>query len=191
MISGSVIFLLDERSITGFGGVPMQPGRLYALPLMTVFSVSLAGVSLGLARAAIDAFWELARSKKPMDSKRFLKAKPAVQSPVGRAEAALQAARAFLFEAVQALSDVAETGSPSLRHRALVRLAIAHVASSAKQVVDMMFGAGGGTSLYEYCRLTRCWRDAHAAAQHTGVSPNNFETGSRVMLGMDPGMARF
>jgi hypothetical protein len=29
-----------------------------------------------------------------------------------------------------------------------------------------LFEAGGGTSLYEYCRLARCWRDAHAAAQH-------------------------
>jgi hypothetical protein len=78
------------------------------------FSVSLAGVSLGLARAAIDALCELAMSEKPMDSKQLLKAKLAVRSAIGRAEAALRDARAFLFEAVQALWDVAETGSPSL-----------------------------------------------------------------------------
>ena len=174
----------------GFGGTPVQPGRLYALPF-TIFSVSLTGVPLGLARAAIDALTELAESKRPMDSKQLLKDKPAIQAAIGRAEAILRSARAFLFEAVQAMWDAAEGGAPSLRQRALVRLAIAHVASAAKQVTDMMFEAGGGTSLYEDGRLARCWRDAHAVAQHIALAPNNYEMAGRVLLGMDSGMARF
>lgn len=184
------LFVPEQRAIMGFGGTPVQPGRLYALPF-TIFSVSLTGVPLGLARAAIDALTELAESKRPMDSKQLLKDKPAIQAAIGRAEAILRSARAFLFEAVQAMWDAAEGGAPSLRQRALVRLAIAHVASAAKQVTDMMFEAGGGTSLYEDGRLARCWRDAHAVAQHIALAPNNYEMAGRVLLGMDSGMARF
>ena len=184
------IFVPEQRAITGFGGTPTQPGRLYGLPF-TIFSVSLVGVPLGLARAAIDALTELAESKRPMDSKQLLKDKPAIQAAIGRAEATLRAARAFLFEAVQAMWDAAETSAPSLEQRALVRLSITHVAWAAKQVTEMMFESGGGTALYEDGRLARCSRDAQAVAQHIALTSNNYEFAGRVLLGMDSGMARF
>lgn len=183
-------FVPEQRAIMGFGGTPTQPGRLYGLPF-TIFSVSLVGVPLGLARAAIDALTELAESKRPMDSRQLLKDKPAIQAAVGRAEAILRAARAFLFETVQAMWDAAETSAPSLEQRALVRLAITHVASAAKQVTELMFESGGGTALYEDGRLARCSRDAQALAQHIALTSNNYEFAGRVLLGMDSGMARF
>ena len=184
------LFVPEERSLTGIGGQPAQPGRLYTLPF-TIFPISLSGVPLGLARAAIDALSELADGKTPTGSTQRLKDKPAIQAAVGRAEATLRSARAFLFEAIEELWEAAETGPPSLRQRALVRLACSQVAAAGKEVTDMMFEAGGGSSLYEDCRLARCWRDAHAAAQHLGISPNSFESGGRVLLGMEPGTARF
>ena len=166
------VFVPEQRAITGFGGTPTQPGRLYGLPF-TIFSVSLVGVPLGLARAAIDTLTELARNKSPMDSKQLLKDKPAIQAAIGRAEATLRAARAFLFEAVQAMWDAAETSEPSLEQRALVRLSITHVAAAAKQVTEMMFEAGGGTALHEDGRLARCSRDAQAAAPRLRTSPRS------------------
>jgi alkylation response protein AidB-like acyl-CoA dehydrogenase len=185
------LFVPDEMTITGFGGEPTQPGRIYSLPLITVFCVSITGVPLGLARASIEALTELAESKRPMGSTVPLKDRSAIQSEIGRAEALLRSARSFLFEAVQEMWDAADDGEPSMRQRALVRLAAANVATTAKQVTNMMFECGGGTSLYEDGRLARCWRDAHAAAQHIALSSANFEMGGRVMLGMDPGTPRF
>ena len=184
------LFVPEQRAIMGFGGTPTQPGRLYGLPF-TIFSVSLVGVPLGLARASIDALTELAGNKRPMDSRQLLKDKPAIQAAIGRAEATLRAARAFLFEAVQAMWDAAATSAPSLEQRALVRLAITHVAAAAKQVTEMMFESGGGTALYEDGRLARCSRDAQALAQHIALTSNNYEFAGRVLLGMDSGMARF
>jgi alkylation response protein AidB-like acyl-CoA dehydrogenase len=158
---------------------------------MTVFQTAIAGVPLGVARAAIDALMELAEVKTPMGATQRLKDKPAVQAEIGRAESVLRSARSFLFEAIETLWQAGEHGTPSMRDRALVRMAAAHAATSSAQVVDMMFNAGGGSSLYESGRLARCWRDAHAMTQHLGLSAANFETSGRVMLGMNPGTPRF
>ncbi len=80
---------------------------------------------------------------------------------------------------------------PRLRERALVRMALAHAGEAAARVTEAMFRAGGSASLYEGGRLARCWRDAHAAAQHFSLSAAGYETAGRVMLGMDPGTTRF
>jgi alkylation response protein AidB-like acyl-CoA dehydrogenase len=185
------LFVPEDRTLDAIAPPPTQPGLLYALPLITVFQTSIAGVPLGVARAAIDALMDLAEVKTPMGATQRLKDKPAVQAEFGRAEAILRSARAFLFEAIEALCHAGEQGTPSLKDRALVRMAAAHATASSAQVVDMMFNAGGGSSLYESCRLARCWRDAHAMTQHLGLSAANFETGGRVMLGMNPGTPRF
>jgi hypothetical protein len=55
-----------------------------------------------------------------------------------------------------------------------------------------MFALGGGTALFEGNRLERCFRDAHAAGQHVAVATmSNLEPVGRVLLGLDPGTARF
>ncbi|MGA8878573.1 MAG: hypothetical protein WB555_23735, partial [Candidatus Korobacteraceae bacterium] len=60
--------------------------------------------------------------------------RPHIQTVVAKAEVALRAGRAFLFEAVDGLWSELEARQPlSLRQRALVRLAVAHsVASSSR-----------------------------------------------------------
>jgi indole-3-acetate monooxygenase len=185
------LFVPEERSIGGFGDAAVQPGVLYALPLITVFATSIAAVPLGIAQASIDALIDLAQSKTPTGSPALLRDKPMIQSEIGRAEAMLRSARAFLFESVQQLWDEAEAGNLSLQRRAAVRLACAQVAATAKEVTPRMFDAGGGTALYESGPLERCSRDAQAAAQHITVSGNNFELAGRVVLGLDPGTPRF
>ena len=161
------------------------------MPLITVFAVSIASVSLGIARAAIDALITLAQSKTPTGSASLLRDKPAIQAEVGRADALLRSARALLFESVRELWDEAEAGRVSIENRAAARLACAQVGAVAKDVCSRMFDAGGGTALYEDGRLGRCLRDAQAAGQHIGVSAVNFELGGRVLLGLDPGTPRF
>jgi alkylation response protein AidB-like acyl-CoA dehydrogenase len=121
-----------------------------------------------------------------------LRDKPTAQADVGRAEALLRSARAFLLESVEDLwNEVAVGKVPTLRQRAIVRLAAAHAAASAAQAVDLLHNAAGGSALFESNRLERCFRDVHATTQHIGTSSNNFELGGRVLLGLEPGTPRF
>ncbi len=180
-----------ERSIDAVTPTPVEPGLLYSLALVTVFNTSIFGVPLGIARAAIDDLVGVAESKKPIGATQALRDHTAIQVEVGRAEALLRSARAFVFEAIGALWEAGERSEATIRDRALARMAGSHAAAVAIQVVDMMFNAGGGSAIYERARLARCWRDAHAMSHHAGVSAFQFQTAGRVMMGLDPGTQRF
>jgi indole-3-acetate monooxygenase len=157
-----------------------------------VFAMCLASVPLGIARAAIEAFTELAEGKTPMGGSGRLRDKAAAQADLGRAEALVSSARAFMFDEAQKLWDTVAAGdAPSLKQRAIARLSAAQAASASAQAVDLLYNAAGGTAIYEYNLLERCFRDVHAATQHIGISSANFELSGRVLLGLDPGTPRF
>lgn len=170
------------------GRLPRLSGPLYALPHYTAFCVPIAAVPLGIARAALDGVRELSTSKIGRISPAIVREKPVVQGAIGRAEAMLRAARAFLFEACgDAWSTVAAGAELTLEQRGAVRLSCAQIADAAKSVVQIAYDIGGGTSVYESCPLQRCMRDTYAAVQHVQVQGGNFETVGRVLLGLDPG----
>jgi alkylation response protein AidB-like acyl-CoA dehydrogenase len=186
------LFVPEKHVIAGFSAKPTQPGTLYAAPFITVFAMCLASVPLGIARAAIDAFVELAEAKTPTGSAGRLRDKASAQADVGKAEALLSSARAFMFDEAEKLWDTVAAGdAPSLRQRAIARLAAAQAASASAQAVDLLYNAAGGTALYEHNLLERCFRDVHATTQHIGTSSANFELSGRVLLGLDPGTPRF
>lgn len=177
---------VPEDHASGAAVVISRP--LYLLPRHTAFSVPVAAVPLGIARAAIDAARELSGGKTPRVGAALLRDRPVVQGAIGRAEAMLRAARAFLLEACDDAWTTIEIGKAlTMEQRAVGRLACAQAAEVAKTVVQMTYDIGGGTSVYERCPLQRSFRDAHAAAQHVQVYGANFETGGRVLLGMEPG----
>ena len=135
---------------------------------------------------------KLADAKKPVDQLFLHPNKPMIQADIARAEALLRSGRAFLFQALQALWDQVHTGEPpSLRQRALVKIACWSATQACAQAVDLMYAAAGGTALYEANRFERCFRDVHAATQHFALANANVELVGRVFLGLDPGTDRF
>src|SRR5271169_4145678 len=63
-----------------------EPGRLYAFPMQGTYAVGVAGVGMGIARAMLDAFEELATRKTPRNLGR-LADNAVVQSNVAQLEA--------------------------------------------------------------------------------------------------------
>ena len=186
------LFVPDDHAIAAFTAKPVRPGTLYAAPFITVFAMAIASVPLGIARAAIEAFIALAEAKTPMGGASRLRDKASAQADVGKAEALLRSARAFLVESAHDIWNVVEAGDmPSLPQRATARLAAAQAAAASAQAVDLLYNAAGGTALYESNLLERCFRDVHATTQHMGTSSANFELSGRVLLGLDPGTPRF
>ncbi len=189
------LFVPEELTIPlpGFTPVPREPGPLYAIPMTSTFVSCIAIVALGIARAAVEALIELASAKTPTGSQAVLREKPLAQADVARAEALVRSGRAYLFDELGTVWQGLLSGRPAtLQSRAQVRLAACQATHNAIQAVDLMFALGGGTALFEGNRLERCFRDAHAAGQHVAVATmSNLEPVGRVLLGLDPGTARF
>jgi alkylation response protein AidB-like acyl-CoA dehydrogenase len=151
------------------------------VPFFGVLAAAVAAVGLGIARAAVDAFIELARVKHPQASKRTLAHRELIQLQVAQAEGKVRGARALLFDALE--------GGTSTAARAHLRLAACHAATESAAAVDLVYHAGGGTSIYAKSPLQRCFRDVHVATQHVMVSPTAATLAGRVLLGVETDLA--
>lgn len=154
----------------------------YALPFFGVLACGVAAVGLGIARAAIDAFVAMAKTKTPPGSKRTLAHRELVQVDVARAEAKVRAARAFMHEA---LGEAIASGGAALEPRARLRLAAAHAAEASAEAVASMYQAGGGSAIYARSPLQRHFRDAHVVTHHVMVSAAATQLAGRVLLGVE------
>ena len=153
--------------------------------MFALLALAIAGVSLGIARAALDDVRELALVKQPEGSSRRLAERPATQAGMARSEAALRAARAFLMDEIDGAWEVAQgEGRIATETRMSLRLAASHASHAARDVVDTAYELGGGSSLYETGPLARRFRDVHAATQHMLVNPATWELGGRLLLGL-------
>jgi len=95
------VFVAADRVFSVFDG-PTVDRPLYRFPVFGFFALSIGAAALGNARAAIDDLVELAGGKKGLGSTRSLAERPATQAAVATAEAALGAARALYYEAIDA-----------------------------------------------------------------------------------------
>jgi alkylation response protein AidB-like acyl-CoA dehydrogenase len=174
-----------ERTTSLLTDAPLEQGPLYAFPVFGLLALSIAGVALGIARAALEEIGELAGAKTPTLSARRLAERPATQAGVARAEASLRAARELLFAEIErGWAQARLEGEVSVARRAALRLAATHATTASAGVVDAAYELGGGSSIYEASPLQRHFRDVHAATQHMLVGPPTWELTGRVLLGL-------
>ncbi len=186
------LFVPEGRALRLDPERPFEPGALYAFPLFCTLAVSKAAVALGIARHAIDALVELAQAKTPTGQTSLLRERATVQADVARAEALVRSARAFLYQTVDEVwADVAAGRRATPEQRALLRLAAVDGVQQAAQAVDLMYNAGGATSIYETSPLERCFRDVHTLTAHIIVQTPVYELAGRVLLGLPPGTPAF
>jgi alkylation response protein AidB-like acyl-CoA dehydrogenase len=177
---------VPERRAVWFSQPPVQPGPLYGLPAIALFAALIGCVSLGIARHALDAFADLAGAKTPTGSQVLLREKAMAQAQLGEAEGLLRAGRAFLYETVATAWETALCGKRlTWEQRGLLWLAATQAALQASQAVDLVFRAGGASSVYAATPLERCLRDIRTAAQHVCVTPTNYEFAGRLYLELD------
>jgi indole-3-acetate monooxygenase len=169
-----------------------QPGPLYSLPMTSAAAIAVIGLPLGIAAASIDALTALARTKVPFVSTAPLCEQEHVQLEVAWAKTRLLAARAFAFEAVGALWASVSEGQPApVEQQALVRMACCNAGDVGKEVVGRMYELAGSTALLEEAPFAAQLRDINAACQHINFANRLMVPPGRILLGLDPGTARF
>jgi alkylation response protein AidB-like acyl-CoA dehydrogenase len=139
---------------------------------------------VGVARGALDALHELAAVKAPRRGAGLLIHNPVFHDQVGRMEATLGAARAYLYETTRKIWEgVACNGSCGPKEHNLLRLASVHAATLSAEVVDMVWRAAGASAIFTANPFERRFRDIHAVTQNIAVRPDNYGAAGRVILG--------
>jgi indole-3-acetate monooxygenase len=182
------VFVPAERTYS-YPTPPRRAGALYAYPLM--FAYNLPGVTLGIARAAIDSFVEIAPHRQVTMNmvtgrKVMLRDEAYAQTVVAQAEALVGSARDYLFARIEEIwQTLLAGGQPTPKQRALYRIAIAHAHAVCVDAVEGLFKAYGGGAVYTSSPFDRCLRDLLTINQHTMNSLKIYETAGRVLLGFE------
>ena len=185
------VFVPDAHCHAFINTVPVAPGMLFRLPILSLLPFSVALVPLGIARAAIAAFVDIATRTRG-GTTLPLREREMIQADVARAEALRRSAKALVIDALADLETAMDLGGADLiAARAFFRVSLAHCGESCLRAVEMMAAAAGAAAIKEDCPLERCVRDVHAAVKHIAMAPHNFVVGGKVLLGLDPGTARF
>ena len=172
---------------------PREPGLLYAFSSSNIYASGFAGVALGIARSALDAFVELARDKIPRGAKRTLRDNNVVQAQASQSEARLCGARAFLLGSLDEIwREVSGSGRLAADHNTIIRLASTCWAiHQARDVVDMAYHAAGATAIFKSNPFERRFRDIHTVIQQYQGRQAHFETVGQALLGLEPEGAMF
>ncbi len=160
-----------------------EQGPLYRLTTYTVFGLGFAAVSVGVARATLDAAIDLARGKASVGIKP-MRENNAVQGAIGRAEGDLRAARAYLYAtATEVWRELTRTGHLTEDQRLALRLASTWTIHRAAAVVDAAYHMAGATAVFSANKFERRFRDMHAIAQQIQARDTHYEDAGRAMLG--------
>jgi indole-3-acetate monooxygenase len=158
-----------------------EKGPLYRLPTYFTFSLGFGAVSLGVARATLDAAIELARGKASFGIKP-MRDNNAVQAVIGRAEGDLRAARAFLYATAASLWRDLQSGEMTAEHRIAVRLASTWTIHRCVSVVDAAYRMAGATAVFSKNPFERRFRDMHTISQQLQARDTHYEDVGRAVL---------
>jgi alkylation response protein AidB-like acyl-CoA dehydrogenase len=159
-----------------------EHGPLYKLSTNIVFGLGFAAVSLGVARASLDAAIELARGKESVGI-RAMRENSAVQGQIGRTEGNLRAARAYLYATVTEMwRELTRTGDLNEDHRVALRLAATWTIHQAAAVVDTAYHMAGATAVFRANKFERRFRDMHAIAQQIQARDTHYEDVGKAVL---------
>jgi indole-3-acetate monooxygenase len=185
-------FVRADHSVTrDFQKECREPGPLYRICALVFYEIGFAGVALGIARASLDVFIDLARHKVQRGLKTPLRDNAVVQTNLAQAEVSIRAARTYLLQTVAEIwRDVCRpNGKLTIEHRILVRMASTHAIHQARDAVDFAYNATGTPAVFASHPLERRFRDMHTVTQHLQGRMGHFETVGAWMMGAQADLA--
>jgi alkylation response protein AidB-like acyl-CoA dehydrogenase len=162
-----------------------EAGPLYRFVTNHLYASGFGAVALGIARGALDAFTELARTKTPQSSARMLRDSHHVQTQMALATAKLTAARTLLVTTLEEVwSSVVTHGEMSLDERMRIRLAGSFATHQAREVMDFAYHEAGAGAIFPTQPFERRFRDLNSVTQQIQARAAHFETVGAHLLGL-------
>jgi indole-3-acetate monooxygenase len=185
--------------VPGYLSFPLVPafdpgahfnGALYRFPMAgAAVACLLSPVSLAVASNAIEELKILAQKKTPLGSMVTLRERGVVQRKLGRAEALVRSARAYLHTTItQCWEKILAGETISLEEKAGLLLANTHVNQSCVEAVELVYTAAGTSGIYTKNKLAHYFTDAQVLRQHGFMNESRYETAGQVFFGLPPDM---
>jgi alkylation response protein AidB-like acyl-CoA dehydrogenase len=164
-----------------------ERGPLYCFSSGTLYASGFASVSLGIARALLDAYVALASAKTAHRAKRTLRESAVVQTQVGLADARLSAARSHLHATLrQVRASAAGSGEVTLAERVRIRQAASYASREGREVGTLLYHGVGAEAIFTSGPWERRLRDLHSVSQQVQGRDDHFEAVGRFLLGLPP-----
>lgn len=189
------VFLPNDRVlqmgpvIAGIHQAQGDYAPIWKAPFMPTACATVTATALGLAKAAKEAFFERLPGRKiTYTSYESQQDAPITHLQVAEATQYIDEADFHAHRAAGLLDAKAPSGEPwTLEERARVRLDLGAVCSRAKQAIDILNTASGGSSIYQHVPIQRIERDIQTLNLHAILHPNtNLELYGRVLCGLEP-----
>lgn len=162
---------------------------MFRAPLIATGCVSFAGAALGLAKTAMETFLErLPERKITYTDYAAQREAPLTHLQLAEATFKIDEAEFHATRLAAMLDDKGALGEPWTVHdRVTARALLGRVLGLAKDSVDILYTASGGSAVYSGEAIQRVIRDVQTLNLHALMHPNtNFELYGRVLAGLEP-----
>ena len=182
------LFVDDAHAVTReYEPERREAGLLYSFQAMQIYATGFASVALGVSRAMLDGFIDLATTKSQAWSADSLRDNHAVQHIVSHSDAAWKAARAGMHLALDdAWREVGVTGVLSIPHRMEIRQAATFAIHAARDMAHQVFHEAGSTAIFNNRPFERRLRDVNSVSQQLQGRRTHFESVGLYRLGGEP-----
>jgi alkylation response protein AidB-like acyl-CoA dehydrogenase len=161
----------------------------YAGALYTAFPwaaiAALGAVGIGIGQAAIDELIDTATAKTPNYTATTLCDREVAQSTVARAQATIDAARAYLHDRMASVyASGLEGQKATVEEGVRVQLATCNALEAASKTVRMVHDTVGTSGIRNEFRFQRVYRDGVTIAQHAFGNLSRYESCGKVLFGL-------
>ena len=156
-------------------------------PLAPVLIVNAGGTPLGIARGAMESFFERLPGRGITYTTYTNKAEaPVTHLQAGESSLKIESASAHVRYAT-AILDGRRSGPMTLLERVKSRAHIGYATGLAREAVDLLFHASGASAIQSQVTIQRFQRDMQALANHAIMhAPTAIELYGRVLCGLEP-----
>jgi alkylation response protein AidB-like acyl-CoA dehydrogenase len=187
--TGSYDYAVDEQFVPeGFSfplltATPRRGGASYNIGFFSLVAAGHAAFALGVGARALDELLGIVPTKQRLGQFAPIAEEQLFQHDFAMHDAALRAARAYVFDAFGAAETVALAGgAPSLVQQQRIRQAATYATRVAADAARFAYTWAGASALRNGSTLQRCFRDIHAGTQHVYVDNNTLTAYTQALL---------
>jgi len=189
--TGSIDYRIDDAFVAeaythfAVSDVPKRGGALYRIGIIGFAAICHSSWACGIGRRLLDEL--AARVRGGIGRTGTAASSEAFHEQYARAEAKYRAARSLVYDTWESVAQTLDRGEPlSTRQQTMIRLAMANITWTCKDVADFVYATSGTVAL-RAGTIQRLYRDMHAGTQHITSAPPVFRNAGRELAGLAEG----